>query len=828
MQKDEIDRDDTLANAILDGEPIDWTLAESTASGDERQVLTELRFLSAIADLHRQLPPDLSDDDQDHVTPLPGKGAHWGRLRLIDKLGAGTFGTVYRAWDPRLQREVAIKMLTLPADAGDEFAADIIHEGRLLARVRHPSVVTIYDAEQIGNVVGLCMELVPGRTLEAHLRRNGAVPPDETVRVGLALCDALSAVHGAGLLHRDVKASNVMIGDDRRIVLMDFGTGRDLESAGGFGDNTGTPMYLAPEVLEGHAATVRSDVYSLGVLLYRAVTGAYPIEAQSLADLRLAHQLRRADPSHTVRTARPDIPARLAGVLDCAMNSRPERRFASAAEMAKALAPGEAAPGYRRAFVQIAAVGLVLVAMTAAAWSFARGRTPDAAVRPMRIAVLPFSLDGGGDDNEMLRDGITEDVSARLARFDNVRVISKASAHSVGMMKLTIQEIGARLGVDAIVTGRLSVSDGSMTVATKVIRAADARELWTAEFVRPSAGRLALQRDLADAIADTLDLRSDNAMKWPTRSPRAYALYIRGRSAFDSFTREGRQQALRLYEEALTIDPDFALAHAGAAEVYLVRPLAIPHIDGQEALQRGTELAARALTLDGMLPEAHLASAAVSSARAEWDAAERSFKKAIDLNPSNVLGHQQYSLWLSLQGRFDASIEEARAAYSLDPLSPRAVMSIASALRFARRYDEALTYNRQALELDPAFGPAFHNTGLCLQGLGRLDEAIDAYRKIGVPTGNLGHALAVAGRTSEAREMLDVFMRLQEETNRGTGEIAQILIGLGEYEQALDWIERTERLEPGGPSTFKVAAVWDPLRTNPRFVALLKKWKLDR
>jgi tetratricopeptide (TPR) repeat protein len=437
-------------------------------------------------------------------------------------------------------------------------------------------------------------------------------------------------------------------------------------------------------------------------------------------------------------------------------------------------------------------------------------------------------MDGGGDDKDMLRDGITEDVSTRLARFDDVRVISKASAGSVSALKLTMQEIGTRLDVDVIVTGRLRITNDNVTVATNVIRASDARELWTAEFVRPTAGRLALQRDLAEGIADTLHLRSDNAMTWPTRSPRAYALYIRGRAAFDSFTREGRQQALRLYEEALTIDPDFALAHAGAAEVYLVRPLAIPHIDGQEALQRGTELAAKALTLDSLLPEAHLASAAVSSARSDWDAAERSFKKAIELNPSNILGHQQYSLWLSLQGRVEASIVEAHAASSLDPLSPRAIMSIASALRFARRYDEALAYNRRALELDPTFGPAFHNTGLCLQGLGRLDEAIDAYRKTGVPTGNLGHALAVAGRTSEAREMLHAFMRLQEETNRGTGDIAQILIGLGEYEQALDWIERTERLEPGGPSTFKVAAVWDPLRTNPRFVALLKKWKLDR
>jgi TolB-like protein len=313
-----------LASAILDGEPIDWAQAESSANGDERRVLTELRFLSTIVDLHRQLPHDAaSEHERGDSIALTASGAQRGRLRLIEKLCAGTFETVYRAWDPRLQREVAIEMLVLPADAGDGFAADIIHERRRLARVRPPSMMTIHDAEQIGNVV----------------------------------------------------------------------------------------------------------------------------------------------------------------------------------------APDDAAPGYRRAFVQIAAVVLVVVAMTAAALSLARGRTPEAAAQPLRIAVLPFSMDGGGDDQDRLRDGITEDVSTRLARFDNVRVISRASTGSVSVLKLTMEEIGARLEVDVIVAGRLRIANDNVTVATNVIRASDGRVLWTAEFVRPTAGRLALQQDLAEAIADTLNLR---------------------------------------------------------------------------------------------------------------------------------------------------------------------------------------------------------------------------------------------------------------------------------------------------------------------------------
>ena len=267
---------DDLANAILDGTPIDWAVAESTAEGAAHPLVRHLRVLAAVADVHRGTPRMASTPSRGPVS-LPERKRedapeHWAHLRLLERIGRGAFGEVYRAWDTRLDREVALKLLPADRSPGNRAASSIIHEGRLLAKVRHPNVVSIYGAEQIGDQIGLWMEFVRGHTLEQILDQRKVVSAAEAVDIGLEVCRAVSAVHGAGLLHRDIKAHNVMRAEDGRIVLMDFGTGRELEDEAS-SDLAGTPLYLAPEVLQGQKATVRSDIYSLGVLLYHLVTG---------------------------------------------------------------------------------------------------------------------------------------------------------------------------------------------------------------------------------------------------------------------------------------------------------------------------------------------------------------------------------------------------------------------------------------------------------------------------------------------------------------------------------------------------------------------------
>jgi TolB-like protein/tRNA A-37 threonylcarbamoyl transferase component Bud32 len=466
---------------------------------------------------------------------------------------------VYRAWDPRLHREVALKLIRTPEGSRDRRSASIIREGRLLARVRHPGVVAIYDAEQIGTRVGLCMEFVEGPTLEQRLEEKGPFTAAETVEIGLQLCDALSAAHDAGVLHRDVKAANVVVKSDGRVVLMDFGAGRQLDEAL-TADLTGTPLYLAPEVLEGQEATVRSDLYSLGVLLHHILTGGYPVEAVSLPELRLAHTRRITGEPAGERAPRPGIPARLAATLERAIDPRPERRPASAASLAGELRALQA----RRARRGAVALAAALVAVTVSAGWLAAARGSDwvsigtdgdvaaGSLEPVRIAIMPFVVAAGETSGDLLQEGMARDLIARLQTFDNARVISTASVFSVGALNLPLAETGSRLGVSAIVTGDVVRAGESVAVNVQLQRLPDSHPLWKRTYIRPASELLDLQRDVALDLARELQLQpAGGAQGWPSRSPDAYALYVRGRTALDRFTPDGTRLARQLFEQAL-------------------------------------------------------------------------------------------------------------------------------------------------------------------------------------------------------------------------------------------------------------------------------------
>ena len=311
-----------LAGAALEGIDLDWQTAETSAPDDSRPVVRELRTLASLAAVHRR---QIAESTSPVETPAwlvelltPTDPVEWGHLKIRSLLGRGATGAVYRAWDPQLDREVALKLLPAPRTDAERHPSPFIEEGRLLARVRHPNIVTIHGAGQIDDRVGLWMELVSGRTLEAILPPGATCSAGEALEIGVQLCAAVGAVHEAGLIHRDIKATNVMRADNGRLVLMDFGAGREAEDRSS-PDLTGTPLYLAPEVFQGSPATVQSDLYSLGVLLYRLLTGSYPVQGASVDDVRRAHQSgeRRA-----LRDARSDLPAALVRAVDRALRSR--------------------------------------------------------------------------------------------------------------------------------------------------------------------------------------------------------------------------------------------------------------------------------------------------------------------------------------------------------------------------------------------------------------------------------------------------------------------------------------------------------------------------
>ena len=329
-----------IAGAILDGAPVDWASASSTGDMTQRALLDELRLLAMVASLFRDRPTSslaaVRDADARHAphddhTKAPQE---WAHLRVLDRIGRGAFGEVYRAWDTKLEREVALKLLPAGSRGDGSRSAAIIEEGRLLARVHHPNVVTIFGADCIDDRVGLWMELIKGQTLQQAVEHGRSFGSDDVVRIGIELCRAVAAVHEASLLHRDIKPHNVMLADTGRVVLMDLGTGRELGD-GSCAELAGTPLYLAPELLVGHEPTILSDIYSLGVVLFHLLTGSYPVRANSLRDLRLAHA--RGDRAG-LKALRPDAPPQLRRIVERAIEPEPGRRYETAAALAADLA----------------------------------------------------------------------------------------------------------------------------------------------------------------------------------------------------------------------------------------------------------------------------------------------------------------------------------------------------------------------------------------------------------------------------------------------------------------------------------------------------------
>ena len=680
---------DDLADAILDGAPIDWAVAESSSDESAQLLVGQLRVLAAVADLHRSTPPSpptLSQTPPSRLEPKVAAPEHWGHLRVLERIGRGAFGEVYRAWDTRLDREVALKLLPAEGSAGDRAASAIIHEGRLLARVRHPNVVTIHGAEQIANQIGLWMEFVRGRTLEQILDQRKVVSAAEAVAIGLELCRAMSAVHGAGLLHRDIKTHNVMRADDGRIVLMDFGTGRDLEDDAS-SDLAGTPLYLAPDVLQGHRATVRSDIYSLGVLLYHLVAGSYPVQARTVREVRRAHE--RGERT-AVRTARSDVPWKLARVIERAIDPRPERRYESADALGADLAAAKPRPSIVR-LAYAAGVAAASILVVGVGWEVAGGqmgssRTPSAllagfaAVNPVSavdvnpaerplIAVLPFQNLSAEPDSDYFVDGLTDEIIRNLAAIEGLEVRSRTSSFAFKGKRRDLRDVGRQLGVNLVVEGSITRSGSKLRINAQLVQVAGDVPLWTERFDRDLEDVFAIQDEISRAIVGKLRLTLGRGHRRYGVSFEAYEAYLRGRYFWNQRSAEGLRKAIGHFQAAVQLDPGYADAYAGIAGAY--GPLGyLGVVHPTEAIAGMRAAVTRALAIDDDLAEAHAARALLLAVH-EWRLAEAepAFRRALALNPGDATARNWYAQYLSATGRHDEAFAESRRAIELDPLS---------------------------------------------------------------------------------------------------------------------------------------------------------------
>jgi eukaryotic-like serine/threonine-protein kinase len=833
-----------VAEAIADGRPVPWgELSASTGTSRRADLVTQLQVLEALAALNRSSEP--AGERPFAETPVAAPLGTWGGFELLEQIGEGSFGVVYRARDIRLDRDVALKLLTRGAGATVAGNA-VVAEGRLIARLRHPNVITVYGADVVDGVVGISMELLAGRTLEEELADRGPISAREAALVGIDLCRALAAVHQAGLVHRDVKPYNVMREAGGRTVLMDFGAGWDTERARHDLSTAGTPLYMAPEVLEGARPTPSSDLYSLGVVLFKLVTGELPVTAGSLEDLRRAHasgQRRR------LRDVRPDLPSAFIKAVEGATAPDPATRTQTAANLEHALeavlsdsqppaAVHRAGPQrWRAAIAGVAAVTVVL-ALTIGLWNWGAVRDwispPPASTAIRSLAVLPFVNLTGQESQDYLVDGVTQLLSHNLAELGSLRVISATSAMTYKRTSKPIAVIARELNIDGIVEGSFSRSGDRVRITVRLVRANE-EHVWGDTYERPAGDLFEVQGQIASMVAEAVKLSLTAAqLKELTTPPvhvQAQDAFLRGLQRMNDVKPESLQLALADLQAAVKLDPFSARAWATLSQCYLLlgsREL----ITSRESYTQALAAATHAVQLDESVSEAHTQLAEVKFYYDwNWDSARGEYERALQLNPNNSRALARYSAFLSALGRHDDAFEKAAAAARLDPYTPGVRSAPAMALFYARRYDEAIKTFLNLTSVYPfaLTAPDRYALGRSYVAIGNTREAIEqiaiALKQV-APTApaawlaDLARAHIDAGNNAEARRLLQ---ELTTKSPASPAHVAFVHAALGNKDRAFAELNRAADQRTAALLWANVDPRLDALRPDPRFRELLAR-----
>jgi eukaryotic-like serine/threonine-protein kinase len=723
------------------------------------------------------------------------------RYEVTSELGRGGMATVYLARDRRHARLVAVKVLRPELAAmlgGDRFLQEI----RITAGLQHPHILPLLDSgiSAAPEFLYYVMPYVEGESLRARLERERQLPLEEAVRYAGEVADALGYAHARGIVHRDIKPENILLSSGHAVIA-DFGIARAVSEAGAGrftqpGLAVGTPAYMSPEQAAGEQEIDgRSDLYSLGSVLYEMLAGRPPFQGPTAQALLARLFTETPAPLRTLRDA---VPTAVEQAVKRALAREPGARFATGGEMAGALR------------------GVVREE---------RGAEP-----ARSLAVLPFVNLNADPENEFFSDGMTDELIGALASLEGLHVVSRTSAFAFKGKHEDIRTIGDRLNVQTILEGSVRRAGRRLRVAAQLVNVADGFQLWSETFDRELEDVFAIQDQIAGAITAALEVRllGRSRRQPPTADLEAYSLYLKGRHFWNRRTEEALRTGLGFFEEALARDPDYALAHSGVADSHLILGFYCAN-PPMEAFPVARAAALRALELDPSLAEARVALAYISMYHDwDWVEADRQFQEGIRLNPGYSTAHQWYGNFLATQGRFEESLAAFGRAIALDPLSPLKTGALGWGCYFARRYEEAAGHHRQALVLDPAYAVAHLWLGLALEQMGEVSEALAAFdaavRLSGhSPIARCGaaHAEAKAGRRDEARRAAAELAELRSSRFVSAYDIATIHSGLGDTATALDWLERGYEERTHWMALLGVDPRLDPLRQEPRFQALM-------
>jgi serine/threonine protein kinase/tetratricopeptide (TPR) repeat protein len=784
-------------------------------------------------------------------------GTRLGPYEILTPLGAGGMGEVYRARDARLGREVAVKVLPERLAGDPRALSRFEREARAVAALSHPNILAIHDFGEEQGVRYAITELLEGQTLRERLARE-RLSWRKAAEIGVAIADGLSAAHMRSIVHRDLKPENIFLTTGGHVKILDFGLARadagplehvtaapTASAATEAGTVLGTLGYMSPEQVSGSPADARSDIFSLGCVLYEMLTGRRAFSGESPGQTMAA--ILRDQPAE-VTVSGTEVPEGVDRIVRRCLEKGPGERFQSAGDLSFALkeslgsglsksAPKQPALSRRTGSLLVGAA-IALIAVLLIFRYLGRSAGPG---RIESLAVLPLANLSGDPQQEYFADGMTEELITALAKVSALRVVSRTSAMRYKSSTKALPEIAKELGVDAIVEGSVTRSGSQVKITAQLIDAPRDRHLWADSFQRDLKDVLALQGEVARAIAGEIGVRltpqeRSRLTEKKTVNPEAYEAYLKGNYHLFRRTATDAQKSLEYFQQAVEKQPGYALAYAGMAEAYeSAAGSAQGALSPKEAFPKAKAAAMRAAELDSTLGEPYVSLAWSSFVfDRDWTTAENQFQRALRLSPNYSTAHENYATFLSRMGRFDEALREAKRAQELDPLSLSVNTMMGINLGLARRDDEAIPWFRRVLDMDPNFLRAHFGLGLSLVHKKRYDEAITELQKAvelsgggAAQLGALGYAYAVANRRAEALEIVERLNERSREHYVPPAMVATVFSGLGDKDQAMAWLEKAIEEHDPWLTGLKVDPMFDSLRSDPRFLDLLHRVGLD-